>query len=147
MAELSRAMIVFGKAYVVAVLALGILAFLASRFVTIDALDLYRLLLGFMGVGYVFASILSWTGFGNLYRYSPTLFLGLPSYRRTVAQGDMGKEGRDRQALAVGMLFGFALLGSGVALLGWPFAAGMIAVAVAVGLSLRSLESLSAKAA
>src|SRR6058998_4161677 len=147
MAELSRAMIVFGKAYVVAVLALGILAFVASRFVTIDAFDLYRLLLGFMGVGYVFASILSWTGFGNLYRYSPTLFIGSPSYRKAVAHGDIRKEGRDRQALAVGILFGLALLGSGVALFGWLFAAGMIAVAVAVGYSLRFLESLPAKTA
>src|SRR5437016_13081435 len=125
MAELSRAMIVFGKAYVVAVLALGILAFLASRFVTIDALDLYRLLLGFLGVGYVFASILSWTGFGNLYRYSPTLFIGSPSYRKAVAHGDIRKEGRDRQALAVGILFGLALLRSRVAVLGWLFASGL----------------------
>src|SRR5439155_10685002 len=96
MAELSRAMIVFGKAYVVAVLALGILAFVASRFVTIDAFDLYRLLLGFMGVGYVFASILSWTGFGHLYRYSPTLFIASHSYRRTFAQGTIAEEGPDR---------------------------------------------------
>src|SRR5216117_4504103 len=147
MAELSRAMVVFGKAYIVAVLALGILAFVASRFVTIDALDLYRLLLGFMGVGFVFASILSWTGFGNLYRYSPTLFVGSYSYRKAVAHGDIRKEGRDRQALAVGILFGLALLGSGVALLGWLFAAGMVAMAVAVGYSMRFLESLPARSA
>jgi hypothetical protein len=147
MSEFTRAFRSFGKAYVVAVVALGIVAYVASRFLSTDLFTLYQLFLVVLGVGYVFTSILSWTGFGNLYRYSPTLFLGLPSYRRTVAQGDMGKEGRDRQALAVGILFGLALLGSGVALLGWLFAAGMIAVAVAVGFSLRSLESLPAKAA
>src|SRR5207245_10563639 len=130
MAELSRAMIVFGKAYVVAVLALGILAFLASRFVTIDALDLYRLLLGFMGVGYVFASILSWTGFGNLYRYSPTLFVGSYSYRRMMAQGTIAKEGRDRGSLGIGVFFGPALLGSSLALAGWIFSGLVLAAAV-----------------
>src|SRR6266571_4967175 len=147
MTDLTSAMTVFGKAYVVAVIVLGILAFVASRFVTIDALVLYRLLLAFMGVGYVFASILSWTGFGNLYRYSPTLFVGSPSYRRSIAQGDMRKEGRDQTSLTVGILFGLALLGSGVALFGWLFAAGMIAVAVAVVYSLRFLDSLPAKTA
>jgi len=147
MREFVRALRSFGKAYIVAVVALGIVAVVTARLLSTDPFALYQLFLLVLGIGYVFTSILSWTGFGNLYRYSPTLFLGLPSYRRTVAQGDMGKEGRDRQALAVGILFGLALLGSGVALLGWLFAAGMIAVAVAVGLSLRSLESLPAKAA
>jgi len=147
MSEFARALRSFGKAYIVAVVALGIVAVVTARLLSTNPFALYQLFLLVLGVGYVFTSILSWTGFGNLYRYSPTLFLGLPSYRRTVAQGDMGKEGRDRQALAVGIMFGLALLGSGVALLGWLFAAGMIAVAVAVGLSLRSLESLPAKAA
>jgi hypothetical protein len=108
---------------------------------------LYQLFLVFLGVGYVFSAVLSWTGFGNLYRYSPTLFIGSPSYRKTITKGDIRKEGRDQEALAVGILFGLALLGSGVALLGWLFAAGMIAVAIAVGYSLRFLDSLPAKTA
>jgi len=112
-----------------------------------DPFALYQLFLVFLGVGYVFASILSWTGFGNLYRYSPTLFIGSPSYRKTITKGDMRKEGRDQASLAVGILFGLALLGSGVALLGWLFAAGMIAVAVAVGYALRFRDSLPAKTA
>ena|SRR5438093_7565880 len=147
MAELSRAMVVFGKAYIVAVLALGILAFVASRFVTIDALDLYRLLLGFMGVGYVFASILSWTGFGNLYRYSPTLFIGSQSYRRTFAQGTIAKEGRDRGSLGIGISFGLALLGSAVALVGWIFAGLVLAVAIGAVLLVRLFEKPPAKSA
>src|SRR5437899_12496354 len=133
MIEFARALRSFGKAYIVAVVDLGIVALVSARMLSMDPLALYQLLLVVLGVGYVFASILSWTGFGNLYRYSPTLFLGLPSYRRTVAQGDMGKEGRDRQALAVGMLFGFAILGSGVALLGWLFAEGIVEVSISLG--------------
>jgi hypothetical protein len=147
MSEFSRALRSFGKAYVVAVVALGIVAYLGSRFLTTDPIVLYQLILVFLGVGYVFASVLSWTGFGNLYRFSPTLFVGLASYRRTMAHGDILREGRDPQSLAVGVLFGLALLGSGVALFGWLFAAGMIAVAIAVGYSLRFLDSLPERTA
>jgi hypothetical protein len=138
MAELTPAMILFGKAYVVAVIILGILAFVASRFVTIDALVLYQLLLGFMGVGYVFASLLSWTGFGNLYRYSPTLFLGSHSYRRMIVQGTIAKEGRDRGSLGIGIFFGLALLGSALALSGGALAAVLV---------VRSFEKRPAKSA
>jgi len=147
MSEFTRALRSFGRAYIVAVVVLGIVAYIGSRLLSTDPIALYQLVLVFLGVGYVFASILSWTGFANLYRFSPTLFIGSPSYRKTMAHGDILKEGRDRQALAVGILFGLALLGSGVALFGWLFAAGMIAVAVAVVYSLRWLESLPAKTA
>src|SRR5439155_1240266 len=84
---------------VVAVVVLGIVAYVASRFLSTDLFTLYQLFLVFLGVGYVFASILSWTGFGNLYRYSPTLFIGSPSYRKAIAKGDIRKEGRDRESL------------------------------------------------
>ncbi len=147
MGEFTRALRSFGRAYIVVVVALGIVAFVASRLLSTDPLALYQLFLVFLGVGYVFASVLSWTGFGNLYRYSPTLFIGSPSYRKSIATGEIRKEGRDPGALAVGVLFGLALLGSGVALFGWLFAAGMIAVAMAVGYFLRFLESLPAKTA
>jgi cobalamin synthase len=69
-----------------------------------------------LGIGYVFASLLAWTGFGNLYRYSPTLFLGSRSYRQAVARGSIGKEGRDPQSLWIGVLFGLSLLGTAFAL-------------------------------
>jgi hypothetical protein len=147
MSEFGRALRSFGKAYIVAVVALGIVAYVASRIVSMDSFALYQLFLVFLGAGYVFASVLSWTGFGNLYRYSPTLFIGSPSYRKAIAKGDIRKEGRDQGSLAVGILFGLALLGSGVALLGWLFAAAIIAVALAVGYSLRFFDSLPAKTA
>jgi len=147
MSEFARALRSFGKAYIVAVVALGIVAYVLSRLLSMDPFTLYQLFLVFLGVGYVFASVLSWTGFGNLYRYSPTLFIGLPSYRKMVSKGDIRNEGRDREALAVGILFGLALLGSGVALFGWLFAAGMIALAVVVGYSLRWLDAVPAKTA
>src|SRR5438093_4936559 len=139
MSEFARALRSFGNVYILAVVALGIVAYVASRFLSTDPFTLYQLFLVFLGTGYVFASVLSWTGFGNLYRYSPTLFIGSPSYRKTIAKGDIRKEGRDREALGVGILFGLALLGSGVALLGWLFAAAIVAMAVAVGYSLRLL--------
>ena len=147
MSEFARALRSFGKAYIVAVVGLGIAAFLGSRFLPTDLFTLYQLFLVFLGAGYVFASILSWTGFGNMYRYSPTLWIGSPSYRKTITKGDIRKEGRDRESLAVGILFGLALLGSGVALFGWLFAAGMIALAVGVGYSLHWLDSLPVKTA
>src|SRR2546427_9208879 len=129
MSEFARALRSFGKAYIVAVVALGIVAYVLSRLLSMDPFTLYQLFLVFLGVGYVFASVLSWTGFGNLYRYSPTLFIGSPSYRKTIAKGDIRKEGRHREALGVDILFALALLRSGVALFGWLFPAGVIAVA------------------
>src|SRR2546426_10578247 len=130
MSEFARALRSFGKAYIVAVVALGIVALVAARMLSMDPLALYQLLLGVLGVGYVFASILSWTGFGNLYRYSPTLFVGSYSYRRMMAQGTIAKEGRDRGSLGIGVFFGLALLGSALALSGWIFAGLVLAAAV-----------------
>src|SRR5438876_11894590 len=88
MGEFARALRSFGKAYVVAVVALGIVAYVTSRFLTADPIGLYQLFVVFLCLRYVFASILPWTGFGNLYRYSPTLFIGSPSYRKAVAHVD-----------------------------------------------------------
>jgi len=79
-------------------------------------LGLFRTILFLLGIGYVFASLLAWTGFGNMYRYSPTLFLGSRSYRQTVTRGSIAKEGRDPQSLWIGVLFGVALLGTAFAL-------------------------------
>lgn len=68
------------------------------------------------GFAYVLASTLAWTGFANLYRYSPTLFIGSRSYRRRVMHGDLWKEGRDDDALLLGLAFGAALMAIGAAL-------------------------------
>ena len=147
MGEFTRAFRSFGKAYVVAVVVLGIVAYVASRFLSTDLFTLYQLFLVFLGVGYVFASILSWTGFGNLYRYSPTLFIGSHSYRRTFAQGTIAKEGRDRGSLGIGISFGLALLGSALALFGWIFAGLVLAVAIGAVFLVRLFERPPAKSA
>ncbi len=89
-----------------------------------------------VGFGYVAASILAWTGFANLYRYSPTLLLGSRTYRRQIVHGQLWKEGRDDPALLIGIAFGLALVGLGAGLANPIFAvadlAGIAAVAVLV---------------
>jgi hypothetical protein len=93
---------------------------------------LFRTILFLVGVGYVVASLLAWTGFGTLYRYSPTLLLGSRSYRQMVARGPIGKEGRDAQSLGIGVLFGLSLLGTAFALSDAISAAIAIAVVTIV---------------
>lgn len=143
MGDLGRALTAFGKAYLVAVVLLGLLAYAVARVASLDAISLYQLLLGLMGVGYVFASVLAWTGFANIYRYSPTLYFGSMSYRRSVVRGELAAEGRDSEALAIGTLFGLSLAGSAVALLGWLQATFVIAVAAAALLYARHREALA----
>src|SRR2546422_10688447 len=147
MSEFARALRSFGKAYIVAVVALGIVALVAARMLSMDLFALYQLLLVVLGVGSVFASILSWTGFGNLYRYSPTLFVGSYSYRRMMAQGTIAKEGRDRGSLGIGVFFGLALLGSALALVGWIFAGLVLAAAVGAVFLVRLFEKPAPKSA
>ncbi|HWM51420.1 MAG TPA: hypothetical protein VNO76_08760 [Thermoplasmata archaeon] len=106
------------------------IAFVASGLLSRSFLGLLRLALSFLGLGYVIASVLAWTGFGNLYRYSPTLLAGSRSYRQMVARGPIAKEGRDPQSLWIGILFGIALLGTAFALSDAVSAAITIAVAV-----------------
>lgn len=100
-----------------------------------------------VGGGCVFASILAWTGFANLYRYSPTLYLGSPSYREWIARGQVAKEGRDEQALSIGVLFGLSLMGTAFALVGWMYAALVGAVAVAIISVGRRMDLRTAKSA
>jgi hypothetical protein len=102
--------------YALVVVAIALVALLASGQFSWRFLGLFRLILGLLGIGYVFASLLAWTGFGNLYRYSPTLFLGSRSYRQTVIRGSIGKEGRDAESLWTGVLFGLSLFGTAFAL-------------------------------
>jgi hypothetical protein len=90
---------------------LGILSYALAIFLKQDALMLYTQVLFFFGLAYIFASALAWTGFANLYRYSPTLLVGSRSYRRTVVHGDLYWEGRDQESLLIGSIFGLALMG------------------------------------
>ncbi len=145
MGDLRRALLSFGKAYAVTVIVLVVLAFVVARVASRDPVTLLQLLLVLMGVGYVFAAILAWTGFANIYRYSPTLFIGSRSYRRSIVRGDMAEEGRGSEALAVGVLFGLALLGLGIALTGWIFAAGTLLGASAALAYLRFLVTRQTK--
>jgi len=95
----------------------------------------------FLGVAYVGASTLAWSGVANLYRYSPTLLIGSRSYRQQVVRGKMWLEGRDDPAFLIGLSFGGALLGLGAALYD-PFFVLVDALGVAlVLLVLRSLRS------
>ena len=127
------------------VVIVGIIAVVGSRLVPLDAIGIYQLLLAALGVAYVFASVLAWTGFANLYRYSPTLYIGSRSYRRSIVRDPVWREGRDAEALSLGVLFGLALVATGVALSGWLFALLVLVGTVAVLLFLRSIATGRAK--
>ncbi len=97
----------------------------------------------FVGIGYLAASTLAWSGVANLYRYSPTLFVGSPSYRQQVVRGQIWKEGRDDRAFLVGLSFSGALLGLGAALYSPSF---LIVDAIGVLAALVALRVLRARA-
>lgn len=118
--------------YIVVVVVIAVIALVASGQFSLRFVSLFQLILALLGIGYVFASLLAWTGFGNMYRYSPTLFLGSRSYRQTVTRGPIGKEGRDPQSLWVGILFGLSLLGTAFALTDAISAAIAIVIAIIV---------------
>lgn len=89
-----------------------------------------------IGFGYVAASILAWTGFANMYRYSPTQFIGSRTYRQQVVRAQLWKEGRDEPALVVGIAFGLALAALGAGLASPFFAVIDLAAIAVVGLIL-----------
>ena len=126
-----RAVSEFVKTYVAIVAVLFVLAlvfaWVAHASLEAIAWQVYAL----SGLAYVIASVLAWTGFANLYRYSPTLFVGSPTYRHQVVRGEMWKEGRDNGALVIGVAFGVAIMALGAALFSWVF---LIADAVGIGL-------------
>lgn len=128
----------FVKMFVVIVAVLFVLALLFAVVANASLVAIAWQVYALAGVAYVAASLLAWTGFANLYRYSPTLFVGSPSYRRHVIRSDMWKEGRDNQALVVGVAFGLALMALGAALASWIFLlVDVVGVAVVGALLLR----------
>lgn len=139
MLRLDRTLASFGKAYALAVGILATIAFIVSRQFSMDFIGLLQTVLLWVGGAYVIASILAWTGFGNLYRFSPTLYIGSPSYRSIVAGGKIAEEGRDMRSLLVGSLFGLSLFGTAFALSGWTSAAVTLVIAIAaiIGYSAR----------
>ena len=100
----------------------GLAALLAGK-LRWNFILMWAALLVAIGGAYVFFAIFAWTGFANVYRVSPTLFFGLPSYRQVVLRGVVLKEGRDADALAVGLAFGGSLVAIGAALYEPIFAA------------------------
>ena len=95
-------------------LALGVLL---AAILRMDVVSVLMQVYFWVGIGYIAASALAWTGFANMYRYSPTLFVGLPSYRRQIIKGQIWKEGRDNEAFLIGLCFGLAVLGLAAALI------------------------------
>ena len=95
MGDLRRAFASFAKVYGIVVLLLGLVAFAVARVAKQDFIAFYQLLLVLMGIGYVFASVLAWTGFANIYRYSPTLYIGSHSYRQSIVRRDMAEHDVD----------------------------------------------------
>ena len=94
-----------------------------------------------IGLAYVAASTLAWSGVANLYRYSPTLLIGSRTYRQQVVRGRIWEEGRDNRAFVVGLSFGGALMGLGAALYDPVFVlVDVLAVAIVL-LLLRALQA------
>lgn len=94
-----------------------------------------------VGIAYVGASTLAWTGFANIYRYSPTLFTGSPSYRQQVVGRQIWNEGRDNRALLIGLTFGIALIGLAAVLFNPIFLLADVLGAGAILLARRALHS------
>ena len=137
MAVVSRTVKVFLAVVAVTLLALAGLAALLVRFIPWDFLTMWTAVLVGLGAAYVFYAFFAWTGFANLYRVSPTLFFGLPSYRRVVVRSQMLKEGRDPDAFAYGLALGGTLVAIGAALYSLIFVAvDLAALALVIGVLL-----------
>jgi hypothetical protein len=116
MAAGDRSLFVFVAALGGTVAVLAALASFLSGLVHWAFFTMWSVVLLGIGGAYVCSSLLAWTGFSNLYRVSPTLFVGLRSYRQVVLRGQVFREGRDTEALVRGLAFGGSLMGIGAAL-------------------------------
>lgn len=94
-----------------------------------------------VGIGYIAASTFAWSGVANLYRYSPTLFIGSRSYREQLVKPKMWQEGRDDASFLLGLGFGGALLGLAAALIDPLFILIDILVVAIVLLVLHAIRS------
>lgn len=101
----------FGIFLTILAAALAVVSVLLAPLLRQSFLSVYAQVLFWIGLGYILASMLAWTGFANVYRYSPTLYFGSPSYRQRIVKGEMYREGRDRESLWIGSLFGLTLIG------------------------------------
>lgn len=101
----------FLKIYLFVVVVFTALGILLAILLRQDIVAILAQVFFWVGIGYMAAATFAWTGFANLYRYSPTLLFGSPSYRRQIIKGEIWKEGRDNGSFITGLCFGLALLG------------------------------------
>ncbi len=114
--RMDRGLRSFAKVYLVVVAVFFPIAYLVATLIHQDLLlTLAQVYFG-IGFAYIVASTFAWSGLANLYRYSPTLFLGSRTYREQILRGSIWKEGRDNGAFLLGVSFGGALMGLGAAL-------------------------------
>jgi hypothetical protein len=129
---MDRELVGFARFFVVIVavfLAVGaILAVLLRQTLLATLVQVYF----WLGIAYVGASTLAWSGIANLYRYSPTLFIGSRSYRQQIVRSQMWKEGREDRDFVLGLSFGAALLGLAAALYDPLFALPDILIIAAI---------------
>jgi len=128
----------FVKAYVVIAAILLVFSAIVVLVAHLGFVYVTMLLFLWGGLAYILAATLAWTGFANLYRYSPTLFIGSRSYRHQVSRGELWKEGRDDEALLIGLAFGAALMAVGAAIWNPLFLLVDVLGLVAVGVFLRA---------
>lgn len=113
---MDRALREFGTTYLVIAAILLVFSAVVTYLAHMSFESVTMLLFLWGGFVYILAAALAWTGFANLYRYSPTLFIGSRSYRHRVMHGDLWKEGRDDESLLIGLAFGAALMAVGATL-------------------------------
>ncbi len=101
----------FAKLYLVVVAFFLLLGVLLAYLLRMDLLFILAEVYFWMGMAYIAASTLAWSGVANMYRYSPTLFIGSRSYRQQIVRSKMGQEGRDDRSFLVGLAFGGSLMG------------------------------------
>lgn len=127
----SRDLESFGKAYALTMAVLALAAVIATQLLPLEFLRFLQLFTAFAGFGFIASSVLAWTGFAMVYRISPTLWFGSPTYREMAMNPEVRAEGRDSKALFTGLSFGLALVGTAVAMEGWPSIVFVVAIAAA----------------
>jgi hypothetical protein len=132
----------FAKFFAVVVAIFFVLGLILAEVFRRDWVNMLAQVYFWIGLAYVAASTLAWSGVANMYRYSPTLFVGSRSYRRQIVRSNMGQEGRDDRSFLVGLAFGGALMGLGAAIFNPLF---ILADVLAVALALLGLRVFRAR--
>ncbi len=112
----------FAKLFVVVVAFFFVIGVILAYLLRMDLVFILEEVYFWMGLAYIAASTLAWSGVANMYRYSPTLFIGSRSYRQQIFRSKMGQEGRDDRSFLVGLAFGGSLMGLAAAIFEPAFA-------------------------